>query len=82
MVSFAAKGKIGATQGKDKKMPNSRKGSKKHRGAWLEPDVIDRLREIATDFGTDFTGLLERIGKGEIVVNPKKEKKDNEQTVR
>ena len=63
-------------------MPNSRKGSKKHRGAWLEPDVIDRLREIATDFGTDFTGLLERIGKGEIVVNPQKEKKDNEQTVR
>ena len=49
-------------------MPNSRKGSKKHRGAWLEPNVIERLREIATAFGTDFTGLLEKIGKGEISV--------------
>ena len=31
-------------------MPNSRKDSKKHRGAWLEPAVIDRLREIAVAF--------------------------------
>lgn len=33
-------------------MPNSRKDSKKHRGAWLEPAVIDRLREIAVAFVT------------------------------
>ena len=51
-------------------MPNSRKGTKKHRGAWLEPAVIERLREIATAFDTDFTGLLEKIGKGEIKVIP------------
>ena len=49
-------------------MPNSRKGSKKHRGAWLEPEVIERLRSIATAFDTDFSGLLEKIGKGEIEV--------------
>lgn len=55
-------------------MPNSRKGSKKHRGAWLEPEVIERLRSIATAFNTDFSGLLEKIGKGEIeVVSPKRE---------
>ena len=53
-------------------MPNSRKGTKKHRGAWLEPEVIDRLREIALGFGTDFTGLLEKIGKGEIKVETNK----------
>ena len=53
-------------------MPNSRKGTKKHRGAWLEPSVIDRLREIATAFNTDFTGLLEKIGKGEIEVKTTK----------
>lgn len=57
-------------------MPNSRKDSKKHRGAWLEPAVIDRLREIAVAFDTDFTGLLEKIGKGEIVVTSKKENGD------
>jgi hypothetical protein len=62
-------------------MPNSRKGSKKHRGAWLEPDVIERLRTIATAFGTDFSGLLQKIGKGEIeVVKAKKGGKDNEAT--
>lgn len=55
-------------------MPNSRKGTKKHRGAWLEPGVIERLREIATAFNTDFTGLLEKIGKGEIEVKTKKGK--------
>ena len=55
-------------------MPNSRKGSKKHRGAWLEPDVIERLREIAKAFGTDFTGLLEKIGNGEIKVETKEDK--------
>ena len=55
-------------------MPNSRKGTKKHRGAWLEPSVIERLREIATAFNTDFTGLLEKIGKGEIsVTTPNKQ---------
>lgn len=53
-------------------MPNSRKGSKKHRGAWLEPEVIERLRSIATAFETDFSGLLEKIGKGEIEVVPSK----------
>ena len=52
-------------------MPNSRKDSKKHRGAWLEPAVIERLREIAVAFGTDFTGLLNKIGNGEIVVTSK-----------
>lgn len=52
-------------------MPNSRKGTKKHRGAWLEPSVIDRLRSIAAVFNTDFTGLLEKIGKGEIEVTAK-----------
>lgn len=55
-------------------MPNSRKGTKKHRGAWLEPEVIERLREIATAFNTDFTGLLEKIGKGEIKVETKEGK--------
>ena len=54
-------------------MPNSRKGTKKHRGAWLEPDVIEKLRDIAQAFGTDFTGLLEKIGKGEIQVKTKTE---------
>ena len=49
-------------------MPNSRKGSKKHRGAWLEPEVIERLRSIATAFDTDFSGLLEKIDTGEIEV--------------
>lgn len=58
-------------------MPNSRKGSKKHRGAWLEPAVIDRLREIAKELNTDFTGLLEKIGKGEIVVSSNNKKGDN-----
>ena len=53
-------------------MPNQRKGTKKHRGAWLEQSVIERLREIATAFNTDFTGLLEKIGKGEIEVKTKK----------
>ena len=53
-------------------MPNQRKGTKKPRGAWLEPSVIERLREIATAFNTDFTGLLEKIGKGEIEVKTKK----------
>ena len=33
-------------------MPNSRKGTKKHRGAWLEPEVIEKLRDIATAFET------------------------------
>lgn len=56
-------------------MPNQRKGTKKHRGAWLEPAVIERLREIAAVFGTDFTGLLEKIGKGEIKVTNNKEDK-------
>lgn len=60
-------------------MPNSRKGSKKHRGAWLEPEVIERLRSIATAFNTDFSGLLEKIGKGEIeVVSPKNKEDSNE----
>lgn len=54
-------------------MPNSRKGTKKHRGAWLEPIVIERLREIANAFNTDFTGLLEKIGKGEIKVTHDKD---------
>lgn len=49
-------------------MPNSRKGTKKHRGAWLEPDVIEKLRQIAAEHNTDFTGLLEKIGKGEIKI--------------
>jgi len=57
-------------------MANQRKSTKKHRGAWLEPNVIDRLREIATAFDTDFTGLLEKIGKGEIEVKTVKEKTD------
>ena len=52
-------------------MANQRKGSKRHRGAWLEPDVIERLRDIATAFNTDFTGLLEKIGKGDIEVKTK-----------
>lgn len=54
-------------------MPNSRKGTKKHRGAWLEPAVIERLRAIAQAFDTDFTGLLEKIGSGEIEVTAKGE---------
>lgn len=54
-------------------MPNSRKGTKKHRGAWLEPTVIEKLREIANAFNTDFTGLLEKIGKGEIKVTHDKD---------
>lgn len=58
-------------------MANQRKGSKRHRGAWLEPDVIERLREIATAFGTDFTGLLEKIGKGDIKVTIKEENGKN-----
>lgn len=58
-------------------MPNSRKGTKKHRGAWLEPAVIDRLREIAKELNTDFTGLLEKIGKGEVVVSSNKTKGEN-----
>ena len=62
-------------------MPNSRKGSKKHRGAWLEPEVIERLRSIATAFGTDFTGLLEKIGSGEIEVIAAKQKGDDDETV-
>lgn len=57
-------------------MPNSRKGTKKHRGAWLEPEVIDRLRSIAAAFDTDFTGLLEKIGKGEIKVSTPENKGD------
>jgi hypothetical protein len=52
-------------------MPNSRKGTKKHRGAWLEPEVIEKLRDIATAFDTDFTGLLEKLGKGEIEIKRK-----------
>lgn len=60
-------------------MPNSRKGTKKHRGAWLEPSVIDQLRTIAAAFDTDFTGLLEKIGKGEIEV---KSKGENNATIR
>lgn len=52
-------------------MPNSRKGSKKHRGAWLEPEVIAKLREIAVSLNTDFTGLLEKIGRGEVKVERK-----------
>lgn len=60
-------------------MPSSRKSSKKHRGAWLEPEVIERLREIAVAFGTDFTGLLEKIGTGQIeVVAPAKKGADDE----
>ncbi len=58
-------------------MPNSRKGSKKHRGAWLEPEVIAKLREIAVSLDTDFTGLLEKIGRGEVMVE---RKEDNERT--
>ena len=58
-------------------MPNSRKGSKKHRGAWLEPEVIAKLREIAVSLNTDFTGLLEKIGRGEVKVE---RKEDNERT--
>lgn len=53
-------------------MPNSRKGSKKHRGAWLEPDVIEKLQSIAQAFDTNFTGLLEKIGKGEVKITTKK----------
>lgn len=52
-------------------MPNSRKLSKKHRGAWLEPHVIERLRQIAEELGTDFSGLLEKIGTGEVIVKRK-----------
>ena len=58
-------------------MPNSRKGSKKHRGAWLEPEVIAKLREIAISLNTDFTGFLEKIGRGEVKVE---RKEDNERT--
>ena len=58
-------------------MPNSRKGSKKHRGAWLEPEVIAKLREIAVSLNTDFTGLLEKIGRGEVKVE---RKEHNERT--
>ena len=73
-------GQMWGAKRKDKTMPNSRKGSKKHRGAWLEPNVIERLREIATAFDTDFTGLLEKIGKGEISVttNNNEKGKDHE----
>lgn len=66
-------------------MPNSRKTNKRHRGAWLEPDVIERLRDISKSLGTDFTGLLERIGKGEVTVTPantERSKKDNEKAIR
>jgi len=59
-------------------MPNSRKGTKKHRGAWLEPAVIERLRAIAQAFDTDFTGLLEKIGSGEIEVTAKGENDEKE----
>lgn len=58
-------------------MPNSRKTTKRHRGAWLEPEVIDSLRRIAAEYGTDFTGLLEKIGRGEVKVE-KKEGNDDE----
>ena len=34
----------------------------------MEPEVIERLRSIAAAFDTDFSGLLEKIGKGEIEV--------------
>jgi len=56
-------------------MPNSRKGTKKHRGAWLEPEVIERLRSIASALDTDFTGLLEKIGTGEVEIKTAKPKK-------
>ena len=36
----------------------------------MQLSVIERLLEIATAFNTDFTGLLEKIGKGEIEVIP------------
>lgn len=50
-------------------MPSSRKKTKKHRGAWLEEDVITKLREIADAHHVTFTGLLEKIGKGEFSVS-------------
>lgn len=78
MVEYAALRQI-----RNFKMPNSRKGSKKHRGAWLEPEVIERLRSIATAFDTDFSGLLEKIGKGEIeVVSSTKKGNANNEEVR
>lgn len=61
-------------------MPNSRKGTKKHRGAWLEVDVIEKLRQIAAAFDTDFTGLLDKIGRGEIEVKTKGENHDEQAT--
>ena len=63
-------------------MPNSRKGTKKHRGAWLEPEVIEKLRDIATAFDTDFTGLLEKLGKGEIEIKRKGTEKGHSSKLR
>ena len=51
------------------------KGTKKHRGAWLEPEVIEKLRSIAAAFGTDFTGLHEKLGKGEIEIKTRRTEK-------
>ena len=44
------------------------KASKKLKTAWLEPEEINSLQELARSFGVDFTKLLQKIAHGEITV--------------
>lgn len=46
-------------------MPNSRKSSKKHVGAFLEPSEIEGLKIVAELNGTDLTGLLKKLARKE-----------------
>ena len=60
-------------------MPDSRKASKKHIGAWLDQVDIDTLKQVAALNDTDVTGLLKKIARREPI---KMKGEDNGKKVR
>lgn len=47
-------------------MPNQRKASLKHHGAWLEDSTFEGLQALAAKLGMNFTGLLTALGDGDV----------------
>ena len=52
------------------------KASKKLKTAWLEPHEIDSLQNLAASLHVNFTQLLQKIAKGEIVCTRKTTNKE------
>lgn len=52
------------------------KASKRLKTAWLEPKEIEALQELGASLHVNFTELLQKIARGEIVCSRKSENKE------